>query len=332
MKISKGLFILVGIFLIPLFLLVNVQTSAANEGSINFPEREIRIVVAAAPGGKSDICCRIFAKRWEEVLGTKIMVENRMGAAGVIGGQYIASSKPDGYNLGWFSGRGCIPEIYAEALSYTSKDIEPLFQIIFGIVAFCVRADAPWADLNEFIAYAKDNPGFQYGHTGRGAGPHLQAEIFAKEAGIILKDVPFEGDAGSLIGLLSGDVDLAVFDFPVTVEQYKAGKIRILAVYSLERMNILPEVPTFIEQGIDLPLSVLSFNCIAVPAGVPEEVKNIIIETGRQVINDPQILAKLTEDLGYYVEFSTGDKFKAMLDEYKEVVGNFMKDLGLYQE
>ena len=331
MKISKGLFILVGIFLIPLILLGNVQTYAANKGSINFPEREIEVVIPYGPGGMSDMSCRVFANKWEQVLGLKLMVVNKSGAGGLIGSQYVASSKPDGYTLGWISGRQCFPEIYAKTVPYTSKDIQPLFQIIFGINALAVRADAPWADLNEFIEYAKDTPGIQYAHTGRGGGPHLQTEVFSKKAGIILEDVPYDGDMGSLVGLLSGDVDLAMINFPVTVEQYKAGKIRILAVYSPERMNLLPEIPTFIEQGMDLSLGVISYNCISAPAGIPEEVRNIIIETGRQVANDPETVAKL-EELGFCVHFNTGDEFKAMLDEYKEIVGNFMKDLGLYQE
>ena len=330
MKISKRFFFLTVILMISLMLFVNVII--ASEGNINFPEREIEVVIPYGPGGMSDMSCRVFCNKWEQILGKNIMVVNKSGGGGLLGSNYVVNSKPDGYTLGWISGRQGYPEIFAKDVPYTSEDLKPLFQTIFGINALVTRVDdVPWTNLDEFITYAKDNPGLQYSNTGPGTGPNIQMEVFAEEAGIVFEQVPYGGDMDSLLALLSGDVLVGMINCPPTIEHYKAGKIQILALYAPERIDLLPEVPTFREQGMDLPLGVISFNGVFAPAGVPEEVENLIIETARKTLNDPETVARLKE-MGFYVQFNARDEFKVILDEYEKIVGSYMKKLGLYQE
>jgi len=329
--LARGCLLLEGILIASLIFFGCGQETIANENSINFPERGIEVVVPYGPGGLSDLSCRVFTNAWSQILKTKIMVINKPGGGAMIGPEYVVSSKPDGYTLGFTAGRPAFPEIFAKTIPYRAEDLKQLFMVIFGIPALVVRPEAPWADTHEFIAYAKDNPGTQYSSTGKGASPHLFVEALADYAGIILEDIPYGGDADSLLALLSGDVDIAVLNFPAAVAQYEAGKVRILGIHSPERMKAIPEVPTFIEQGLDIPLGILTFIGISAPAGIPEEVENILIETGKQAATDPKTIAQL-EELGFYAHFSSGDEYKVILDEYKEIVGKFMKKLGLYQE
>lgn len=317
-------------FLLFLFTLTTANSGICAE-NVSFPQKEIQIIVPYGPGGLSDISLRMFEKVWETYLGVNIMVVNKPGGGSLVGGAYVASSKPDGYTLGYFPGKASFPEIYLKQSPYQSTQLRPLFQVIFGVPLIAVKANSEWNTLDEFIKYSKKNPGIQYASTGRGATPHLVAEKFAKIAGIKLDEVPYAGDARALTALLGGDTKVAFLNLPAIISQLEAGNVKVLAIHAPKRTSIAPNVPTFIEQGINLPLGMLTYNAVFAPAGISDKAAQYLIDTAQKAASQPKTKTAL-EKLGTYAKFSSGKEFQDTLNQYKNVIGTLMKDLNLYQK
>jgi tripartite-type tricarboxylate transporter receptor subunit TctC len=203
--------------------------------------------------------------------------------------------------------------------------------VCFGIPSIAVKADSPWTTLKDFTTYVKEHPGLQVAWTGRGATPHLTAMTLSKLTGIELKGVPYGDDTGSLTALLGGDVKVSFLNALATVQHVKAGAIRVLAIHAPKRISFLPDVPTYIEAGVDLPLGILSFVAVFGPPGIPGEAKRILERTAQKAGNNADTIAGL-EKLGVSPHFSSGKDLQAILDQYRNHVGKQVKELGLFQE
>lgn len=217
-----------------------------------FPSRPLRMVVNFPPGGAADLIARAVAAPLSDALGQPVVVENRAGANGNLGGEAVARSAADGYTLLLSSG-GMVsvnPHIYPKMSFDPARELVPVASAARVLVFLVARADLPVADVREFLAYAKARPGkLSFGSAGNGSSPHLAAEMMKSQADLFAVHVPYRGAAPALQDLLAGQIDF-YFDPGIGLNQVRAGKLKLLAVGSLKRSPMFPDAPTLDEAGL----------------------------------------------------------------------------------
>lgn len=238
-----------------------------------WPTHPVRLVVAFPPGGAADLLARLIGQSLTETLGQPIVIENKGGSNGNIGGEAVARSAPDGYTLLMASGSlvAINPHIYASMPLDPAKDIVPVAAVARVPFYLVVRAENPAQDYKAFIADLKSNPGKRnFGSPGIGSSPHLAAELLKKMTGTDAVHVPYRGAAPALNDLLAGQLDF-VFDPGIAIEHVKAGKLRAIAIGSPQRAPQLPDVPTLEELGLTGFDADAIFGVYA-PAATPREI------------------------------------------------------------
>ena len=214
--------------------------------------RPLRIVAYFPPGGAADLIARAVAIPLSESLGQPVVVENRAGANGNLGGEAVARSAPDGSTLLLSSG-GMVsvnPHIYPKMSFDPVRELVPVASAARVLVFLVARADLPVADVREFLAYVKARPGkLSFGSAGNGSSPHLAAEMMKSQAELFAVHVPYRGAAPALQDLLAGQIDF-YFDPGIGLNQVRAGKLKLLAVGSLKRSPMFPNTPTLDEAGL----------------------------------------------------------------------------------
>jgi tripartite-type tricarboxylate transporter receptor subunit TctC len=238
-----------------------------------WPSKPVRIVVNFPPGGAADQLARAIGVPLQEALGQPVVVENRAGANGNIGGEVVAKSPPDGYTLLMSSG-GMVsvnPHIYPRMSFDPAKDLAPVASAARVLVFLVSKPSIPANNVKEFMAYVKANPGkLSYGSPGTGSSPHLAGEMFKSQAGLYAVHVPYRGAAPALQDLLAGQLDF-YFDPGIGLQHVKAGRLKLLAVGSPKRSPMFPDVPTLDEAGLKGFDADTVFGFYA-PAGTPAEV------------------------------------------------------------
>jgi len=231
--------------------LAAVMTNAAMAQEA-YPNRPVHIIVAFPPGGVTDVIARLMAAEMQKEFGQPFVVENRPGAAGMIGAEYVARAKPDGYTLFFIPNTHLVLPALRKALPYDSVgDFTAITLLATGPSLFIVRADAPWRDLKEFIADAKAKPNaIQWASSGIGVSTHLGGELFQHLADIKLFHVPYNGSSQPVQAVMAGQVSAAVSALNASLPHIKSGRVRALAVATEKRSNLLPDVPTFEELGV----------------------------------------------------------------------------------
>jgi tripartite-type tricarboxylate transporter receptor subunit TctC len=252
---------------------VFAQSAPAAAGT--WPSKPIKVVVNFPPGGAADQLARAIGLPLQEALGQPVVVENRGGANGNIGGDVVAKSPPDGYTLLMSSG-GMVsvnPHIYPRMPFDPVKDLTPVASAARVAVYLVTKPSIPAGNVNEFIAHVKANPGkLSYGSPGNGSSPHLAGEMFKSQAGLFALHVPYRGAAPALQDLLAGQLDF-FFDPGIGLQHVRAGKLKLLAVGSPKRSPLFPDVPTLDEAGLKGFDADTVFGFYA-PAGTPAEVVN----------------------------------------------------------
>jgi tripartite-type tricarboxylate transporter receptor subunit TctC len=241
----------------------------------SYPSKPIRLIIASAPGGGSDIVGRIFAQKLSERLGQPVVTENKSGAGGNIGTDFVAKSNPDGYTLLVVSPSFTIgPSLYKKINYDPIKDLAPVSFIAQIKNLIVVTPSLPFKDLRELVAYAKVNPGkLNFGSAGVGTPGQLAIELLRSLAKINLVHVPYKGLSQSMTGVISGEIDMMTANVSSALPQVQAGKLRALAVLSDDRLPLLPNVPTAKEAGID-DWEVLQWYATLAPAGTPRDIVN----------------------------------------------------------
>ena len=238
-----------------------------------WPTHPIRLVVNFPPGGAADLLARLIGQSLGETLGQPVVIENKGGANGNLGGEAVARSAPDGYSLLMSSGSmvAINPHLYASMPFDPAKDLIPVASVARVPFYLVVRAENPVQDFKAFIADLSANPGKRnFGSPGIGSSPHLAAELLKKMTGTDAVHVPYRGAAPALNDLLAGQLDF-LFDPGIAIEHVKAGKLRAIAIGSPQRSPQLPDVPTLAELGLAGFDADAIFGVYA-PAGTPRDI------------------------------------------------------------
>ncbi len=239
----------------------------------SWPSKPIRVVVNFPPGGAADQLARAIGQPLSEALGQPVVVENRGGANGNIGGEAVAKSAPDGYTLLMSSG-GMVsvnPHLYPKMPFDPAKDLVPVAAAARVAVYLMAKPALPPANVKDFISYVKANPGrLSFGSPGNGSSPHLAAEMMKSQAGLYAVHVPYRGAAPALQDLLAGQIDF-YFDPGIGLQHAKSGRLKLLAVGSMKRSPLFPDVPTLHEVGLTNFDADTVFGFYA-PAGTPADV------------------------------------------------------------
>ncbi len=260
-----------------------------------YPNRPIRLVVAFPPGGATDVFARIVQGRFSEALGQNIVIEHRAGAGGMIGADLVAKAPPDGYTLliGNIAALAMNVGVYSKMPYDPVKDLAPVLRTVDVSYALVVHPSVPAKTVQEFIAYAKANPGkLSYGSAGSGSAPHLATELLKQRAGIDIVHVPYKGGGPMVTDLLGGQIQVGIGDQANLMPQVKAGKLRVLAVGSPRRSPNYPDVPTIAESGLP-GFEAGAWQGLAAPAGTPPDVVKRLNETLVKVMQMPDVRERL---------------------------------------
>ncbi|HML89786.1 MAG TPA: tripartite tricarboxylate transporter substrate binding protein [Methylomusa anaerophila] len=274
-----------------------------------YPDGPITVIVPTPAGGSVDIMARAMEKVAIKHLGQPIIVKNLPGAGATLGWNELAGSKPDGYTIGVVTTGIILQPLCSPTRYHYPTALEPLGQVVSLPIVAVVRADQPWQSIDDLNRYAKEHPGeIKFGHVGLGAVRHIVGEMFAKEAGINIGQVPFSGEVEELAALLGGHVQIIFVNTSIIKDHVKSGKVRVLAVASEQRLNdpVFKDVPTFKERGMDVVLSL--WHGIAAPKMMPKEIQAKLVEGLRQVINDPEYKQNM-ENLGMPVDYLGPQEF-----------------------
>lgn len=276
--------------------------------------RPIRLVVAFAPGGATDVAARVLAERLQDQLGQPVVVENRAGAAGIIGTEAAARSAPDGSTLlmGTISTHAMNVPLYGKRLSYDPvKDFVPVSRVATGPNLLVVHPSLPVRSVAELVALAKQRPGqLAYGSGGNGTSSHLAGELFKSLAGVDLLHVPFRSTAPAATALAAGQVQVMFDTIISALPMSREGQVRALAVTAPQRLAALPELPAVAETlpGFEMGIWVGLF----APAGTPRPVIERIDAATRAALATPALQARL-EGIGAQPFPAGPEEFAAFL-------------------
>jgi len=242
-----------------------------------YPDKPIRMIVAWPPGGGTDNVARVVAKLLSEEIKHPVVIENKSGASGQVGTEYVARAEPDGYTLQYTvaDSHSINPHVFKDVRYDALHDFIPV-AVVGGMPnALAVNPNVPAKTVAEFIKIAKANPGkYSYSSWGIGSGGQIRMESFESYAGIQLLHVPFQGSGPGFTAVLAGQVDAMMVPLGMAAAHHKAGKVRILAVDTHDRDPGVPDVPTFREQGI--PLSFTFWQGVLAPAHTPQPIINYL--------------------------------------------------------
>lgn len=279
----------------------------------NFPSKPVRVIVPFVPGGPIDQTARIVSQRLAELLGQPVVIENRTGANGVVAAETAARAPADGYTLLFSVIHHTVLPSLQQNLSYDiEKDFDPITLVAYYPIILVVRPNFPIHSVRELIARAREAPGqLTFGHSGYGGGTHLAGELFAMQAGVQLRQVPYRGSAAAMSDLLGGHVDLMFSDAPTALSYVQAGQLRALGISTPRRSELLPDLPTIAESGLP-GYGAYSWGGISVKAGTPAEVKGRIHAELIRVLQEPATRQRFLQ-IGAEPQPGTPAEYAAMM-------------------
>jgi tripartite-type tricarboxylate transporter receptor subunit TctC len=299
----------------------------------DYPARPIRFIVAFTPGGTTDFVARLLADKLRGPLGQTVIVDNKPGANGAIAAEYVARSEPDGYTL-FFTTVGAVainPGLRNDLRYDPIKDFAPVGLLAFNSTMLVVNTALSVGSARELAARAREKPGaITIGITGIGAVSHLGLELFQSAAGIKLTAVPYRGAAQAITDILGGTLDGLFGDVPTVLAQIRAGKIKALAATSSQRSDILPDVPTFVEQGFAGAIADQWAGLMA-PARTPPSVIGKLNAALVGVLDDPDTRLRLKQ-AGVTPSPSSPEQFGRYLGDEIARYGRLIRDNGIKGE
>jgi len=260
----------------------------------DFPSRPMTMVIPFAAGGPTDVLGRIVAQRMGEVLGKAVIVENVGGAGGMTGGKRVAEARPDGYTmlLGTVGTQAQGQTLYKHPLYNAVTDFTPVALIADVPIALLVRKDLPAKDLKEFVAYAKANQAkMQFGSAGAGSATHLGCVVLNTAMGTDITHVPYKGTGPAMQDLVAGRIDFLCEIISTAKPQIDGGTVRALAIMTKDRSPVLPNLPTTLEQGLDV--QAYTWNAIFLPKGAPADVVKKLHDAIVTAMDTPAVKERL---------------------------------------
>ena len=278
-----------------------------------YPSRPVRVVVPFAPGGPNDIIVRLLTPKLGETLGQAFVVENRAGAGGNIGTDYVAKSVADGYTLLSVGPGSLIINPLIGKVGYdTERDFAPITLMARAPNALVAHPSLPARSVAELIGLARSKPGaINYASGGNGSTPHLAAALFASMAGVELTHVPYKGTAPATADLVGGQVQIAFLGIPAVLPHVRSGKLRVLAVTGLRRSPELPDVPTIDESGVP-GYEVSPWYGLLAPAATPGAIVERLALEATRIVRAPETREKLAL-AGAEAAGSTPEEFAAVI-------------------
>lgn len=297
-----------------------------------WPERPITLIIPASPGGTTDISARLIADKLSAKLGQQVIVENRAGAAGIIGAQALARAKPDGYTLLMGNiGPNAINYALYKTLPYKPADFAPITLVISVPNVLVVNEASPVRSVADLRAEARRDPAkVSFGSSGAGQSPHLSAELFKQRAEISGTHIPYKGAGPAVAALLGRQFTFMIDNLPSSMPYIQSGKLRALAVTSDKRLAELPDVPTMAEAGVKDMVVTAWFGLVA-PAGTPRDVVDKLYIATRDVVRSPDISDRF-KAMGGQAGGNTPSEFSAFIDQERARWMQIVDAAGLVQE
>src|SRR4051794_21511575 len=309
-------------------LLAVLLMAATMAWAQDYPTKPVRVVVPYVAGGNADIWARTLAQKLTESLKQAFVVENKPGANGGIGTDFVAKSAPDGYTLLAVASGPIVvnPVLYANVTYDPVKDLAPVAQCAVYQYVLVTRSDSPYKAIGDLVAAAKANPGgLAYGSTGIGGGNHLAAELFGLATGTRFNHIPYKGSAPALADLLGGQLAF-MFDTVITsVPHIRAGKLRAFAVSSSKRATSLPDVPTMQEagfQGFDMS----QWQGVLAPTGTPPAVVQRLNSEIVKAMHAPDVHERIAVQGGNEIVTGTPEDFAALIRVELERYAKLIRD------
>jgi len=294
-------------------LLLAAPLAAAQQ----YPAKSIRMIVPYSPGGGSDIVARIVAQKMTEAMGQTVVVENRPGAAGMVGTEIAAKAPADGYTLLMADSSFTINQAYFRKPAYDTRQFAPVTLVADTPYVLIVHPSVPVNTIKDFIALAKARPGeINLGSSGNGSGSHLAGELFQLDTGVRLNHIPYKGSGPSTADTLAGQIQASFATAPGAVPYYKAGRLKILAAASPRRSGALPDVPTFTELGYG-NVVVTNWYGIVTAAGTPQPVVQRLHGEVARVVRLPDVRERLAGVALDPIEATTG--------QFDDLIGSELK-------
>ncbi|UHL62924.1 tripartite tricarboxylate transporter substrate binding protein [Paralcaligenes sp. KSB-10] len=292
-------------------VLFGVATASQAAG---FPDRALTLVVPFSPGGGHDFTARLLASKLDSYLGQQVIVINKPGADGMIGAQYVARSKPDGYTLVMSSPAETViaPFLYKNMSYDPGKDLSPVTLVGITPIALIANPSFPPNTVTELVAYVKAHPGtVNYGTPGVGSAQQLAVDWIDRSTGIKMLDVPYKGAGPATLDVLAGQVPLASVGMAPVMPHWKEGKLKVLAIMDNKRLKWLPDVPTASETAGAGAVDVVQWMGLFAPAGTPKAIIDKLNTAFAKVLHDPAVR-------------------KTMIGQGVDPVGNSVADFSKY--
>ncbi len=266
----------------------------------SWPDKPIRMVVGFAPGGFTDVLARLLGQKLSERLGQPVLVENKPGAAGTLGADLVAKSRPDGYMLllGHSNSNAVAPALYPRLPYDVVRDFTPVIRVATTPLLLTVNASIPATDVRSFVALAKTRQnGFSYASSGNGSSQHLAAARFMLATQTRMTHVPYKGSGQAIVDLLAGTVDLNFESPPNVLPHLQSGKLKALAITSDKRSPLLPDVPTLAEAGVP-NADMLQWFAVLAPAGLPQPILTRLNGELNAILKQPDVVEKIASQGG----------------------------------
>ncbi len=303
-----------------------VATPAVWAQGAAWPSKPIRIVVPYPPGGFTDVTARLVAQKLQERLGQTVLVDNKAGANGIIGTDAVAKAAPDGYTMGVvIAAYAANTTLYPKLPYDPRKDIAAVSLIGLSPLVAAVNNEAPFKTAAELVAYAKRHPGkVSFGSSGSGSAAHLTTEYLKALTGSYMVHIPYRGAAAALTDLMGGQIQLFLDAASGLIAPGKAGKVRLIGVASDKRLPALPEVPTFIEQGV-AGFTGSTWAGLLAPAGTPKDIAKRVSDEVARIVRLDDVKSRL-EQMGTIPVGGTPEEFQSFIDTETAKWGKVIRD------
>jgi tripartite-type tricarboxylate transporter receptor subunit TctC len=298
-----------------------------------YPAKPIRVIAPSGAGGPVDVICRAVSQGLSEVLGQQLVIENRVGAAGLIGTDIVAKSAPDGYTLlfGFSGPLAIVPNLNPKTPYDPQKDLVAISQVAAAPYVLLVHPSVPAKTVKQLIALAKSRPGkMNFGSGGVGVGLHMAGELFKVSAGINIVHVPYKGAAPAMTALMAGEVDMMFDGLSAALGHIQEGRVRALAVAGEKRSSLLPELPT-VQESAGFRFNTSGWYGMVAPRGTPAAIVTRLHEAVVRTLAKPELKDSLAK-LGVEPVGSSPAEFARQIREENAAWAKVIKAAGIMEQ